>query len=54
MNLRPVTARPGADVLSTSAGRGEGSPIPFYKRCGFQSTGQVVFDDEILLRLPLR
>jgi diamine N-acetyltransferase len=47
-------ARPGADVLSTSAGRGKGSPIPFYERYGFQNTGQVVFDDEILLRLPLR
>jgi diamine N-acetyltransferase len=46
-------ARPGVDVLWTSAGRGEGSPIPFYERYGFEQTGEVVFDDEMLLRLKL-
>jgi diamine N-acetyltransferase len=46
--------RPGAEVLSTSAGPGDGSPIPFYERYGFENTGRVVFGDEILLRLPLR
>jgi diamine N-acetyltransferase len=45
--------RPGVDVLWTSAGRGEGSPIPFYERYGFEQTGEVVFDDEMLLRLRL-
>ena len=45
--------RPGVDVLWTSAGRGEGSPIPFYERYGFEQTGEVVFDDEMLLRLKL-
>ena len=45
--------RPGVDVLWTSAGRGEGSPIPFYERYGFEQTGEVVFDDEMLLRLEL-
>ena len=46
--------RPGVDVLWTSAGRGEGSPIPFYERYGFEQTGEVVFDDEMLLRLELK
>jgi GNAT superfamily N-acetyltransferase len=46
--------RPGVDVLSTSAGQGDGSPIPFYERYGFERTGDVVFGDEVLLRLDLR
>ena len=37
----------------TSAGQGDGSPIPFYERYGFVRTGEVVFDDEVLLRLEL-
>ena len=37
----------------TSAGQGEGSPIPFYERYGFEPTGDIVFDDEVLLRLRL-
>jgi hypothetical protein len=41
-------------VLSTSAGQGEGSPIAFYERYGFQQTGEVVFDNEVLLQLQLR
>ena len=45
--------RPGVDVLWTSAGQGEGSPIPFYERYGFEQTGEIVFDDEMLLRLEL-
>ncbi len=45
--------RPGVDVLWTSAGRGEGSPIPFYERYGFEQTGEIVFDGEMLLRLKL-
>lgn len=46
-------ARPGVDVMWTSAGQGEGSPIPFYERYGFVRTGELVFDDEVLLRLDL-
>jgi hypothetical protein len=40
-------------VLSTSAGQGEGSPIPFYERYGFERTGDIVFDDDVLLELRL-
>jgi diamine N-acetyltransferase len=47
-------ARPGVEVMWTSAGQGEGSPIPFYERYGFEQTGEIVFDDEVLLRLRLR
>ena len=46
-------ARPGVEVMWTSAGQGEGSPIPFYERYGFERTGEIVFDDEVLLRLNL-
>ncbi len=46
-------ARPGVGVMWTSAGQGEGSPIPFYERYGFERTGEIVFDDEVLLRLLL-
>ena len=45
--------RPGVEMMWTSAGRGEGSPIPFYERDGFERTGDIVFDEEILLRLRL-
>ncbi len=45
--------RPGVEVLSTSAGSGEGSPIPFYERYGFRQTGEMVFDGEVLLELRL-
>jgi diamine N-acetyltransferase len=43
----------GVDVMSVSAGQGDGSPVPFYERYGFVSTGEVVFDGELLLRLEL-
>lgn len=46
-------ARPGVDELWTSAGQGDGSPVTFYERYGFERTGDIVFDDEILLRLEL-
>ena len=46
--------RPGVELLSTSAGEGDGSPITFYERYGFEKTGEIVFDDEVLLRLRLR
>jgi diamine N-acetyltransferase len=32
--------RPGVEVLSTSAGQGDGSPIKFYERYGFERTGE--------------
>ena len=46
--------RPGVEVRWTSAGQGEGSPITFYERYGFERTGKIVFDNEALLRLKLR
>jgi diamine N-acetyltransferase len=46
--------RPEVEVMSTSAQQGEGSPIPFYERYGFEQTGDLVFDDEVLLRLRIR
>ena len=35
--------RPGVDVLITSVGQGDGSPIEFYERYGFERTGEVKF-----------
>ena len=46
--------RPEVEAMWTSAGQGEGSPIPFYERYGFERTGEIVFDNEVLLRYPLR
>jgi GNAT superfamily N-acetyltransferase len=43
----------GNTEMWTTAGEGEGSPIPFYERNGFVRTGDIVFDDEVLLRLDL-
>ena len=45
--------RPGVEVLNTSAGQGEGSPLGFYERYGFERTGEIRFD-EVMLRLRLR
>lgn len=45
--------RPEAAVLHVTAEEGEGSPIPFYERYGFERTGER-FAGEVLLRLPLR
>jgi diamine N-acetyltransferase len=45
--------RPGVREMWTSAGQGDGSPIPFYERYGFVRTGEVVFDGEVLLRLDI-
>ena len=50
---RTSAERPGVEVMWTSAGQGDGSPIPFYERYGFERTGEIVFDDEVLLRLRL-
>jgi diamine N-acetyltransferase len=46
--------RPGVEEMWTSAGQGEGSPIAFYERYGFEQTGEIVFDNEVLLRLRFR
>ena len=46
--------RPGVEMMRTSAGQGDGSPFPFYERYGFEQTGDIVFNDEVLLRLQLR
>jgi GNAT superfamily N-acetyltransferase len=43
----------GVAEMWTSAGQGEGGPIPFYERYGFERTGDIMFDDEVLLRLDL-
>lgn len=45
--------RPGVEELKTSAHPGEGGPIPFYERYGFERTGEVV-SGEVMLRLVLR
>ena len=45
-------------MLTTSAGQGDGSPITFYERMGFERTGEVHSDEvhsEVVLRLnPIR
>jgi diamine N-acetyltransferase len=46
--------RPDVEVMRTSAGQGQGSPIGFYERYGFERTGDIVFDNEVLLQLKLR
>ena len=46
--------RPGVEAMRTSAGQGKGSPLPFYEGYGFERTGDIVFDNEVLLRLQLR
>jgi diamine N-acetyltransferase len=43
--------RPRVERLWTSCG--EGGPLGFYERYGFEQTGDRVFDDEILLRLRI-
>jgi hypothetical protein len=40
--------------MRTSAGQRNGSPIGFYERYGFEQTGDIVFDNEVLLQLKLR
>ena len=46
--------RPEVEVMRTNAGQGKGSPIGFYERYGFERTGDIVFDSEVLLQLKLR
>ena len=43
----------GVAEMWTSAGQSECGSIPFYERYGFERTGDVVFDNEVLLRLDL-
>ena len=42
----------GAAAMSTSAGQGEGSPIAFYERYGFERTGEL-HGNEVMLRLEI-
>lgn len=44
--------RPGVEVLRTRARQGDGSPIAFYERYGFERTGEEV-DGEVALALRL-
>ena len=46
--------RPGVEVLNTSAGQGDGSPITFYERYGFERTGEAHSGEEVSLALKLR
>jgi diamine N-acetyltransferase len=43
----------GVEEMWTSAGQVDGSPLGFYEGYGFEQTGELVFDDEVLLRLKL-
>jgi diamine N-acetyltransferase len=47
-----VRGRPGAEVLLTSCGLGEGSPLAFYEKQGFCSTG-VMHENELVLERVL-
>ena len=42
----------GVEVMWTSTGDGDGSPIPFYERYGFERTGDL-FENRVLLRFDL-
>jgi diamine N-acetyltransferase len=42
----------GVGTMWTSAGQGEGSPVSFYERYGFERTGEL-HGDEVMLRLEL-
>jgi diamine N-acetyltransferase len=46
--------RPEVELMRTSCGQGEGSPLGFYEGYGFEQTGEIVFDNEILLEFRLR
>ena len=43
-----LRTRPGAEVLLTSCGQGEGSPQPFYEHYGFVPTGEMKWDEVVL------
>ncbi len=47
-----VKSRPGAVELKTSYAPGEGSPGPFYRRIGFEETGEIIEGERVMsLRL---
>jgi diamine N-acetyltransferase len=46
--------RPDVQIMRTSCGQGEGSPLGFYERYGFRQTGDIVFENELLLEFQLR
>ena len=48
-----VRTRPGATELRTSYVPGTGSPADFYRKCGFEETGETEGDGEVVMRLPL-
>ena len=43
-----VRARPNGRVLLTSCAAGEGSPQPFYLHYGFEKTGTVMWEEDLL------
>jgi len=47
-----VKTRPGAQELLVSCGQGEGSPEGFYRKLGFEDTGEKI-GHEVVLRLAL-
>ena len=47
-----VRTRPGATELLVSYEQGEGGPEPFYRRLGFEPTGEVI-DGEMVAKLVL-
>lgn len=50
--IASLEVRPEVTMLVTSCGTGEGSPRDFYRKLGFEETGEIV-DDEVVLQLPL-
>ncbi len=47
-----LRGRPGAAALSTSYVQGDGGPEGFYRRLGFEPTGEIE-DGEIVVRRPI-
>jgi diamine N-acetyltransferase len=48
-----VRTRPNGTILLVSAAPGEGSPQPFYLRCGFEKTGEVKWGGEEMMRIEI-
>ena len=48
-----LKTKPNAEVLLTSCEHGDGSPQPFYLKCGFTLTGEQMWGED-LLALDLR
>lgn len=46
--------RPEVEIMRTSCGQGDGGPLGFYERYGFEQSGEIVFNNEILLQFKLR